>query len=415
MILLDIVEEHLEEADFLWSHRQSALVDRHSTLHRLAEVEERLLAHLDGVVLSGEAGWELLSPKLTEEETGETFAAGWVALASGRSQCVDTLLAAVSTAKGPVLAGIRQAFYHAPGQHVVPLLTRLLSADGAAQRAVAIDALSFRRAAIPDRQLQAALMDKEPLVSTAAVTAVGRLRKKALLSSVEALLEAKQPSVRQEAMRAGLLLGSGKALAHCRAEVKAKTAEAGDALTLLSLTGQADYTRLFGDALTQPQIARHAVSALRWLGYSAGIEGLIPLARDQKLARVIGETVRQITGVDLMTEGLVLNSPPTISVSQAESDDEGYLDDPDEDLPWPDAAKLSVWWKANASRFNATTRYRNGRPHTRQMLVETLQQGNLADRHQAAFELAFLDPNGPLIETEAFADRQRSLCANLKL
>jgi hypothetical protein len=52
-VLLNILEEHLEEADFLWSHRQSALTDRHSTLHRLAEIEERLLAHLDGLVLSG--------------------------------------------------------------------------------------------------------------------------------------------------------------------------------------------------------------------------------------------------------------------------------------------------------------------------------------------------------------------------
>jgi hypothetical protein len=46
-ILLDILEEHLEEADFLWSHRQAALTDRGSTLHRLPEIEERLLAHLD--------------------------------------------------------------------------------------------------------------------------------------------------------------------------------------------------------------------------------------------------------------------------------------------------------------------------------------------------------------------------------
>ena len=54
-ILLDIVEEHLEEADFLWSHRQSVLPDRGSTLYRLAELEERLLAHLGGLVLLEDA------------------------------------------------------------------------------------------------------------------------------------------------------------------------------------------------------------------------------------------------------------------------------------------------------------------------------------------------------------------------
>jgi uncharacterized protein (TIGR02270 family) len=413
-ILLDIVEEHLEEADFLWSHRQSALADRDSTLHRLAELEERLLAHLDGLVLSEEAGWELLSPKLIEGETGEAFAAAWVALASGRSQYVDALRAALNTAKGPVLAGIGQAFCHAPNQQVVPLLTPMLSADGAAQRAVALDALSFRRSTIPDRQLQAALLDKEPLVSAAALTAVGRLRKKSLVASVEKLLEAEQPSVRQEAMRAGLLVGSGKALAHCRAAVKGKTEEASDALTLLGLMGQADHTRLLGEALNELVIVRQAMSSLGWLGYSAGIDELVPLAGDRKLARLVGDTVSRITGVDLATEGFVLKDSPSAVVPQEESDEEAYVDDPDDGLPWPDPVKLSTWWKANGARFNAGTRYRNGRPHTRQMLVETLQQGNLADRHQAAFELALLDPTGPLVETRAFADRQRQLCADLR-
>lgn len=37
-ILLHILEEHLEEADFLWSHRQSALADCVSMLRRLAVV-----------------------------------------------------------------------------------------------------------------------------------------------------------------------------------------------------------------------------------------------------------------------------------------------------------------------------------------------------------------------------------------
>lgn len=414
MILLDIVEEHLEEADFLWSHRQSALADRGSTLRRQAELEERLLAHLDGLVLSEDAGWQFLAPKLTDGATGEAFAAAWVALASERSQYVDALLDAVSMAKGRVFAGIRQAFCHAPDQYVMPLLPSLLSAEGAPQRAVAFDALSFRRAAIPDRSLQAALLDKEPLVSTAGLTAVGRLRKQSLVASVETLLNADQPSVRQEAVRAGLLLGSDRAVAHCRAAVQGKADAASSALTLLGLVGQADYTHLFGQALNQLENIRQAVSSLRWLGYSAGIDQLIPLVGDQKLTRLVGETISRITGVDLVAEGLALNSPSTPNVPQADGDGDDYVDDPDEGLPWPDPAKLSAWWKANASRFKATTRYQNGRPYTRQTLVETLQQGNLADRHHAAFELALLDPTGPLIETGAFADRQRHLCANLR-
>ncbi len=414
MILLDIVEEHLEEADFLWSHRQSALADRGSTLHRQAEIEERLLAHLDGLLLSEDAGWQFLAPKLTDGATGEAFAAGWVALASERSQYVDALLAATSTAQGKVFDGIRQAFCHAPDQRVMPLLTSLLSADGAPHRAVALDALSFRRAPIPDRQLQVALLDKEPLVSTAGLTAVGRLRKQSLAASVETLLNAEQPSVRREAVRAGLLLGSDKAVAHCRAAAQGKADEASSALTLLGLMSQADYTHLFGQALNQLENVRQAVSSLRWLGYSAGINDLVPLAGDRKLARVVGDTISRITGVDLVAEGLVLSSLPSAGVQQADSDEDKYVDDPDEGLPWPDPAKLSAWWKANASRFKATSRYQNGRPYTRQTLVETLQQGKLADRHHAAFELALLDPTGPLIETSAFADRQRHLCANLR-
>jgi uncharacterized protein (TIGR02270 family) len=415
VILTDILEEHLEETDFLWSHRQSALADRASTLHRLAELEERLLAHLDGLVLSEDAGWQFLSPKLTEGSVGEAFAAAWVALASEHSRYLDALLAALNTANGPVLQGFRQAFCHAPGQHIVPLLTSMLSENVPTQRAMALDALSFRRSAIPDRQLKDALRDKEPQGATAALTAVGRLKKKTLLSSVEALLEAEQPNVRHEAMRAGLLVGSIKALSCCRAAVQGKAEEGNDALTFLGLVGQVDHARLLSEALYQPQIARHAVSALKWLGYSSEIERLIPLAGNQKLAQLVGETVSRITGVDLVAEGLVLSNPPIAGVPQRAGGEDEYLDDPDEGLPWPDSAKLSAWWKANASRFNTGTRYRNGRPHTREMLINTLQHGNLADRHQAAFELAILDPIGPLIETSAFSDRQQCVCANLKL
>lgn len=59
-ILPDIVEEHLEEADFLWHQRQAALADRVSTHHRLTEFEKRMLEQLDELCFAGavaEVAW----------------------------------------------------------------------------------------------------------------------------------------------------------------------------------------------------------------------------------------------------------------------------------------------------------------------------------------------------------------------
>src|SRR3989304_1971049 len=89
MILIDILEEHLEEADFLWQQRQNALYDRVYNLNDLAELEERLLAHLDGLVLGEKEAWKLLEPKLSNGEEGEVFSAAFVALDSRDPSKID--------------------------------------------------------------------------------------------------------------------------------------------------------------------------------------------------------------------------------------------------------------------------------------------------------------------------------------
>jgi len=193
MILFDILEEHIEEADFLWQQRANALASHDYTLDELAEVEERLLAHLDGLVLGEKAAWGLIEPKLMGGgEVGEVFAAAFVALDSGDSARVE----AVATSGHPAAA-------------------------------------------------------------------------------------------------------------------------------------------------------------------------------------VAGE------------------------------DDEELVEDPDEGLPWPDPEKLAAWWRTNASRFEKSGRYRDGKPYGRDALLDTLRYGHLLARHHAACELALLDPKVPYIETQAFARQQK--------
>jgi hypothetical protein len=95
-----------------------------------------------------------------------------------------------------------------------------------------------------------------------------------------------------------------------------------------------------------------------------------------------------------------------------EEDDE-YVEDPDEGLPWPDPVKLRDWWSGNGERFEATTRWRLGRPHGPDVLIETLNSGNQADRHFAAFELSLADPDRIWLECSALCARQRQEMAGL--
>lgn len=404
-VLLDILEEHLEEADFLSQQRRNALRDRVYDLSRLADLEERLLAHLDGLLLAEADAWNLLKPKLTEGDRGEAFAAAFVAMASGEAGYRDDPIKALDQAEGPVLEGITEALRHSSSSEIEQILRPRLGDANPRVRALVLDVLSFRRAALDSKRLELLLLDKDPLVVAAAATTVGRLRIRSFKARLEDLLGSEDSLVRGAAMRAALLVGSGHALAHCRTAVKSKAEEAHDALILIGLSGQAEDARLLVEVLNQPEMARHAVTALGWLDYASTVDALVPLASDPKLSRLAGEAITRITGLDLEKEQLAATASAASKPQEGADDD--FAEDPDEGLPWPDSAKLITWWKANASRFNNTTRYRHGHPHSRQVLIDILHHGNLPDRHHAAFELALLEPTSPLLETSAFSDRQR--------
>lgn len=411
MILIDILEEHLEEADFLWQQRENALGDRAYDLDGLAELEERLLAHLDGLVLGGKEAWALLEPKLAGGEVGEVFAAAFVALESGDPERVELLQKTFGGAEGPILDGIRHALRHTPSPEIEKIVRPLLDNEKGAVRAAVIDVISFRRLPLETRLLQAGLQEKDPLVASAAANAVGRLRLADLKNGIEGALESDAASVRLEAMRAGLLLKSEKALSRCRKAVQERVEEGGEAILLLGLLGHPEDGPLLVNALGEAALARNAVMSLGLLGRAATMEALIQCTADPKLARLSGEAIRTLTGVDLEKEKLV--TPPEAKAKMEDGEDKLEAD-PDEGLPVPDPAKVDGWWRKNASRFDKKARYRKGQPYSPQKLIELLHTGTLQERHHAAMEWALIDPSLPLLEMHAFATRQRKETAGFK-
>ena len=180
-------------------------------------------------------------------------------------------------------------------------------------------------------------------------------------------------------------------------------------LVLLGNAGPITDLPLLIHSVRGPALVRDAITALGLLGYSGAMPCLLKSVGDPKLARLAGEAIQVLTGVDLEKHGLAAVAP---SARQQDDDDE-LEEDLDDGLPWPDPVAIHAWWREQSSKFDEGDRYRFGNPYGARVLLDSLEQANLRHRHHAAFELALSEPTFPYIETSAFVRVQRAQIAHL--
>jgi len=92
-----VIEQHAEEAAFLWILRDAAVQAPHYSLKDLADIDERVEAHIDGLRIAEDAGWSFCADALAQEEPGEVFAAAVLAFESGQDQRIKMVLEAAAT------------------------------------------------------------------------------------------------------------------------------------------------------------------------------------------------------------------------------------------------------------------------------------------------------------------------------
>src|SRR6266498_704836 len=120
-----IVTQHAEEAAFLWLLRSRAVHAPHYFLADLAKLDDRIEAHIEGLRIAGDAGWDVCKAVFGLEDPGEVFAAAVVAFESKDEKRIDEVLK-VGNSSLELARGIVSALGWLPFPHVQRHLQQLV-------------------------------------------------------------------------------------------------------------------------------------------------------------------------------------------------------------------------------------------------------------------------------------------------
>ncbi len=409
MVFLDIIEEHAEEASFLWLLRCAAVKAPHYNLAALADLDDRLEAHLDGLRIAGQAGWEICKEALRQNEAGGVFAASVLAFEMGDGARIEVVLRAGSAA--PELScGLASALSWLPYPQVREHIQKLLERESPVFRWMGISASTGHRQD-PGEPLVNAIFEGEPRLRARALRAVGELGRVDLVPHLQSeLLSGEETSRFAAAWSAALLgdpggVGALKSLAGHPSSYREEAAAM--ALRRLDLPA----CHVWQEELARnPDSMRLAVIAAGIMGDSSLIPWLVDRMKIPALARAAGESFTWITGEDLPLAQLEGKAPEGPGAGPPDNPlDEDAGRDPDENLPWPDQALIEKWWNQNRGRFKNGTRYLLGQPVSFEHLQRVLRTGRQRQRAAAALELAMIKPGQPLFEVRAPGSRQQQL------
>lgn len=366
------MEESLDEAAFLWTQWERALVSPDYTLPEVAALEERLRARLDLLVLGGDpVGKRLLRPALECEEQERISAAALALLMEESDDAVELLLSGALNGAEPQRAAICRALEVCDRKEVEARLMPLLQQGAPAVRASLLDVLTARRAR-PDCSLERLFALGAPPLQVAVLRAVGRVPIQVAPSLLDEGLRSSEPSVRDAALEAGLVLGHRSAWTACVDLVSRHDSTSGFAMLLLALGGSADeFQRLLG-MLSVPGLRRDALWALGFSGRRAAAEACLSWMRDDSLSRLAGEAFSAITGLALegefaLKEPLASEEPIALEDEDLDAD---LVPSLDELLPRPNAEAVERWWQQARLQLESGTRYSGGKPLTTGRLLE---------------------------------------------
>jgi len=409
-IIKSIIEQHAEEAAVLWLQRNDVIRDPHYSLKDIAHHDDRLEAHIDGLRIAGDAGWDICKTALASyNEPGEIFTAAILAFEGDDGRRVDDVVQAALDETENWCALV-SAIGWVSDEHYQRWVPGMLNANVETYRRLAIAGSVIVRQ-VSEPALTASLEDTDPYFQARALRAVGELKYKSLLPLVLEKLNSDNEMCKFWAAWSGVLLDDKASLKVLASFAIPESLYITSSLQLmLRVMDVTHSTQWLAEFTKGPEVLGHAVLAAGIIGDPLYVPWLINLMTVPEVARKAGEAFSMITGVDIAYDSLDGDWPDGFDAGPTEDPkDENVEMDSDEDLPWPVQGLIQDWWDKNQHNFQVGIRHLVGQPITEAHCQFILKTGFQRQRRAAALELALLQSNEPLFNTSAEGAFQQKL------
>jgi uncharacterized protein (TIGR02270 family) len=382
----DLFETHFEELAFLWSQRRSALVSRRYSRNAFRDLEERVEAHVAGLLHSGEQTIRAIEDGLAADDAAVAFASAYTLLRLKFPTTAYIVMEAFREAQEGQLDGIRQALCHGPIELVLEDLRQAAKTASPPIAVAAIEALLFHSSPGPEaKHLEQFLSDESPEAREAAWRINGRIGFVQSQTQFEAAFADKDPRVRREALLSAGWTQQTWLPGYCRSLAANPIRENEDALMLLAILGESSDLPCIQNLGRSSALGPKRLQILGAFGHPGVIEGLIHEMGNSNLRSAVaaGAAFTKITGRNVESDKRV-ELPPEDGHEPDEFEKE-FLDE----AKLPDAQRALAHWQKVKESFAKGTRWCRGFDISQGAKPDILDQLDMESRWEACLRDKF--------------------------
>jgi uncharacterized protein (TIGR02270 family) len=382
----ELVEHHYEELQFLWGQREFALRSPLYTLPKFLDLEQRIEAHVQGLLVAGADLIQIVEQGLTSDDPSTSFAAAYALLRLENETATLAVIQAFSGAHGKQMLGLRQALSLARMEQILPSLPFLFFSSAAPTVAAAADVLAWHGALPPPGlTIDTLLQDEDPSVRETAWGVVANSGLALDPKLYAAAVRDEKPEVRRAGLWAAAWTAVPGALLMARQLAETPTPENLYGLELLAVLGTPeDVQRMIAIAKVK-DLGPARLKLVGSFGHPVLMELLLAeLANpDPEVATAAGAAFSKITGQDIDSKDRT-TLPPKDGKEPDEFEAE-FLDE----VTLPDPTLARTQWEKVKPRLSRATRLCRGFDLSRGAFADIMAKLDMESRWECFLRSRF--------------------------